>query len=104
MNLYRISPYKHLGYDTYTGAIVAAPDAETAARMHPRDGSVYNEPDQTSPYSNAWYQRWLADKDLLDSDGMPRDWCDPSKVTVKFIGVAAEGTQQGVVMASFNAG
>lgn len=77
MNLYLISQDQWTGYDTYDSAVVAAPSPEIAATIHPSG-------------SNWW-------------GGGP--WCDsPESVDVEFIGVAKEGTAQGIICASFNAG
>lgn len=105
MNLYRItSPVR--GYDTFGGAIVAAPDEDTARRTHPRDGSVYDAPDKAYQYFNAWNQRWDARFDgvAYESVSWRDEWGRPPEVKVELIGVAKEGTKQGVVLASFNAG
>ena len=75
MNLYLISQEKNPGYDTYDSAVVAAPDEETARAMEPRE------------------KAWSAGS-----------WAAPVDVKVQFIGVAKNGTEQGVVCASFNAG
>ena len=81
MNLYRISQTDAEGYDTYDSAVVAAESDVIAATMRP-DGSYI--PQEDNPY---------------------RPWTnDPSLVTVRYIGVAEEGTQRGVICASFNAG
>ena len=96
MNLYLISQDVDTGYDTFDSMVVAAPDPETAAKIYPYD-----------------YYHWQDDKDQWgwvnngnyhaagSYDGWARHW---NQVDVKLIGVATEGTTQGVVLASFNAG
>ena len=83
MNLYRISQTDVESYDTYDSAVVAAESAVMAATMHP-DGDYIPVEDR----------RW----------GWGGWTNDPSLVTVRYIGVAEEGTQRGVICASFNAG
>lgn len=91
MKIYLISQEVNDDYDTFDSAVVAAPDEETARDMDP--GTFYPEP---------------------RSDGM-MDWSKaehPStswahsreQVNVEYIGEAKEGTKQGVICASFNAG
>jgi hypothetical protein len=80
MKLFLISQEHNTGYDTYDSAVVVAPDEETAKQIHPGDIE--------SPNYN-----------LLGA------WCsDPEYVTAQYLGEAAEGIEQGVVCASYNAG
>ncbi len=74
MKLYLISQSANSGYDTFDSAVVVAPDEETARNISP---DTWN--------GGAWCKR-------------------PDQVTVAHIGEAAEGTKQGVILASFNAG
>ena len=104
MNLYLILPSKRLGYDAYGGAVVAAPNEDTAARMHPSDGSFYGDPDKHSLYTDCWGQLWDWRTNTVLYKGTVDDWCKPWEVKVEFVGVAAEGTKCGVVLAQFNAG
>lgn len=79
MKLFLIEQDQNTSYDTYDSAVVAAPDEETAKRMHPGTG----EPPE----------KW---------GGMYPSWCDrPEEVTVRYLGEAV-GVAQGVVCASFN--
>ena len=80
MKLYLISQTQNDDYDTYDSAVVAALDEEAARQIDP--GSTKS--------------RW---GDAYSS------WCkSPEYVQVKYIGEAADGIDQGVVCASFNAG
>lgn len=80
MKLYLISQDQNNYYDTYDSAVVAAPDEDTARRMDP-DGKIA-----------LWEKHCSA-------------WCSSSEyVQVRYLGEAAEGTEQGVICASFNAG
>lgn len=84
MNLYLISQNENNNYDTYDSAVVAAPDEKTARWMHPGHGGQCTDEEWKAKYSS---------------------WChSPKAVMVEFIGEAVEGTDQGVVCASFNAG
>jgi hypothetical protein len=81
MNIYRISQDIVDGWGTYDSAVVIAPDEGAAQRTHP---------DDNLPPSIAWRcVLWVN---------------DPAQVTVELIGVAAEGSKAGVVVASLNAG
>lgn len=77
MKLYLISQTENDGYDTYDSAVVAAETEEAARQISPSGefGAQFGS------------------------------WCKtPAAVTVKCIGDAVDGTEAGVVLASFNAG
>lgn len=81
MKLYLISQDKNTGWDTYDSAVVAAESEEQARMTHPSG-------------KNNW-------------DGEHEDWgawCASKYVNVKLIGTADNGTDAGVICASFNAG
>jgi len=79
VNLYLISQSVNNDYDTYDSAVVAA-ETELAARAtHP------NGDDDPPPY-------------------LVGCWAQPEDVKVTLVGVAVEGTEAGVICASFNAG
>lgn len=78
MKLYKLSQTQRRGYDTYDSCIVAAESEISAAMITPN-----GEFEDTS-YSS---------------------WCSSVEhVTVEYIGEAKEGTTEGVILASFNAG
>lgn len=74
MKLYLISQDSNNNYDTYDSAVVAARNAEEAKKT--KIGDI-------GPYGS---------------------WVSPSKVEVKLIGTAVKGTEEGVLLGSFNAG
>ena len=77
MNLYKISQEENVGYDTYDAVIVCAFSEDDAKTIHPE---------------GQWPDRWSS-------------WCSsPNNVTVELIGTALEDANQGIVLASFNAG
>jgi hypothetical protein len=80
VNLYRISQDERNGYDTYDACVVAAESDDDARRIYPTN---------YSDWSDAEYSSWAS--------------C-PENVTVELIGLAAEGTEPGVICSSFNAG
>lgn len=81
MKLFLISQSKNNNYDTYDSAVVAAENEEIARAMDPNNG----EPKVFG--------------------GRYDYWCPTiGDVKVKYIGEAVAGTQQGVILASFNAG
>jgi len=78
-NLYLISQDSNDGYDTYDSLIVCAKDEEEARNIHP---GIFGEWRDNVSY-----------------------WCKTSNlVKVKYIGIAANEIDYGVVLASFNAG
>lgn len=85
MNLYLISQSVARGYDTYSEAVVAAPDAETARKLHPSGCGLYGVDWGVRYRESSWANH-------------------PDAVTADLIGTAVEGTKQGVICASFHAG
>jgi len=82
MKLYLISQNVNNDYDAYDSAVVAAESVKDARNTHPRsEFNPTNWPDQDSG-----------------------TWTVPSKVKVKYLGEAKEGTKAGVICSSFNAG
>jgi|KBSSwiStaDraftv2_1062776.scaffolds.fasta_scaffold146678_8 hypothetical protein len=86
MKLFLIDRIDRVDYGEFDGAVVAAPDEETARNMHPRDGQpvAWDE----KPYAN----------------GLPNWAFTPHNVQVTYIGEAKEGTAAGVVLSSYRAG
>ena len=79
MNLYLISQNANDDYDTYDAAVVAANNEDEARNINPNGEDSWNE-----KYSS---------------------WCSsPEQVSVKYIGIATEETERGIILASFNAG
>ena len=77
MNLYLISQTENSNYDTFDSAVVAAPDEAAARSINPGGPARWGD----------------------------RCWCaSPEAVTVRWIGVAADGIEPKVLLASFNAG
>lgn len=74
LKLWKISQDVNHDWDTFDSAVVAA-ETEDEAR-------------NTSPAGADWR----------------RAWAPPEKVTVEYIGIAAEGIKPGVIVSSFNAG
>jgi len=84
MKLFLISQTVNDGYDTYDSAIVAAISPEKAKLLHP------------SSYREVWPD-WANESHPI--------WADkPEQVNVKYVGRAKNGTRQGVICSSFNAG
>jgi hypothetical protein len=85
MKIYLICQNENRGYDTYSDAVVAAPDEDTARTMHP-NGYIWEVDWKPAGYSRGtWASR-------------------PDSVKVELIGEAVEGTKQGVICSSFHAG
>lgn len=82
MKIYKIYQEDNNEYDTYDSAVVFAEDEFEALNMHPRGGFI-DEMDK----KDFWYLR---------------DWS--KDVKVRYLGNAPEGTEQGVICSSFNAG
>ena len=101
MNLYIIYPnnkYKSTcQYDYYDSAIVAAHSLNEAKTIHPGGDYYYNKSIQKWHYKNI-----LGRDNFLDDDDL---WpLSISHISATLIGKAKEGTERGVILASFNAG
>jgi len=81
MKLWLISQDTNNRYDTFDSAVVAADTKAEAKMMHPQTG----EDIKPEPWLSAWVD-------------------DPEQVVCECIGEAKDGTQKGVICASFNAG
>lgn len=83
MKLYLLSQEDRDGYDTYDALVVAAESEESARLIH--------------PYSRDGFKN--------DRGGRSGVWArSPEKVDVRYLGEASEGTETGIILASFNAG
>jgi len=85
MNLYLLKQNVNNDWDTYDSVVVAAETEDEAQKIHPRD--YLHNPN--------WY------KSINDYSSWAFKLED---VEVIFLGVAKEGTESGVILASFNAG
>ena len=85
MKLFKISQSENNGWDTYDSAIVAAETEEDARKTHPSASQPYPRGEYWDSYV------WVSPKDI-------------SKVKVEYIGEAKEGTDEGAICSSFNAG
>lgn len=81
MKLYLIEQGYNNDYDTYDSAVVAAESEKEARFTHPGE-----------------------DPDWDGEDLVWGGWCHVEYVRATYIGEAAEGTNAGVILASFNAG
>jgi hypothetical protein len=97
MKLWVISQDKNNDYDTYDSAIVAAETEELARVIAPGDGAHYWSTD---------HEAWCSTHNNKPDWGLYGDqtWTHIRYVKVEYIGEAKEGTQSGVIVASFNAG
>lgn len=93
MELWRITQDTNNGYDTYSDAIVAAETEELAKHTHP---SNYL-------WLDGKWKHERADGSYME-EGHYGTWADPQLVSVEHIGEAKDGTEAGVICASFHAG
>lgn len=94
MNLYLLHAGLY-GYDTYSSAVVRAPDAETARTIHPDGEQRWN--------GARWCAEWH-DAAWTRPEHRSTTWAShPDEVEVTLLGTA-ERSETGVVLASFRAG
>jgi hypothetical protein len=88
MNLYLLKQNVNNDYDTYDSVVVAAETEEEAQKIHPNEFFRLN-------HDSPWYE----------TEHRYSTWAFKLKdVKVTFLGVAKEGIESGVILASFNAG
>lgn len=102
MNLYMIYPNKKYEndevYDIFNSAIVAAETINDAKTIHPSGDYYYNK----NVHKWCYYDIVGRDSFLEDDND---DWpLSISHISATLIGKAKEGTERGVILASFNAG
>ena len=84
MKLWLITTMDDVSWDDYDSAVVAANTEKEAKYIHPNG---FDDPfDEKKPNDWGW------------------GWTTPNRVTAKCIGEAIEGTNKGVICASYNAG
>lgn len=82
MNIYKIARNDTWDYDDYDSAVVVAATEDDARNIHPNgSGNIHDR--------SFGHRSWVS---------------DPLQVAVTLIGVAVDGIEPGVVVASFNAG
>ena len=86
MKLWLIIQRENNDYDTYDEAVVAAETDEEARHMNPENGCRM---DWANVSARAYKGCWCT---------------SPDAVLVRYLGEAKEGTEAGVISASFNAG
>ena len=84
MKLFMLDQEVNIDHDTYDAVVVAAETEEEARWIHPSEYEHQDKWDgKTEKYST---------------------WCAVEDVHVRYLGEAAEGTEKGIILASFNAG
>jgi hypothetical protein len=107
MNLYLISQGDNNGYETYDSSVVASESEDKAKLIHPGnrgkdEGKLYAWNPEMRKWQYSYVGLYSGDARVADDGGQ---WANsPEGVDVELIGVAAEGTEEGVICASFNAG
>ena len=95
LKLFLIEQFAVDGYDTYDSAVVAAADVESARRIHPGQHCEWS----AFTGNGCWISRRDGEPARID------DWAPHiDSVSVRCIGDAVDGTEPGVILASFNAG
>lgn len=88
LNIYLINPNekvsKGLGWDSYSSAVVIAPNESVARNISPQSGQIMNKDD------------WNL---------MKHSWANlPEDVEVEFLGTSKNNSQIGLILSSFHAG
>jgi len=96
MKLFLISQNVNTDYDTYSDAVVCAKNEEEAKGIHPNGELNYKEHQHPNPYAKE------GEYEKCDEDY--GTWSRKVYVKVEYIGEAKEGSEKGVICASFHAG
>jgi hypothetical protein len=99
MKLYKLSQEINDGYDTYDSCVVCAENEEKARLIHPSEFVTHHDDEN-------WYGTYTKGGEYIIEDYHP-SWVERDRVNeikVEYIGEAKEGMEEGVVVASFNAG
>ena len=89
MNIYKVSQEINNGYDTYDSMIVISDSEESARKIAP---GIYSDED----YDN-WVKGEYETYSWINYDGI-------DEIEVTLIGVASAGSEEKIVLSSFNAG
>ena len=88
MKIFKISQYENRDYDTYDSAVVYAENEDEARNMSPSSGNLMTGKEWELE-CHYHYNRWAG---------------SPESIKVEYLAEAKEGSKQGVILASFNAG
>ena len=106
--LWKIYQNENNGYDTYSEAIVVAPDEESARNIHPFRSWTVEPEKEINLRSRASSYTWSETGGWLYEDGKPvydSSWTSPAHVKAILVGEALPGMiDDHVVCASFHAG
>lgn len=98
MKLFLISQDINRGLDTYDSAVVAAENERSARMINP-------DPDGWKVPFDVILEWRPGGRPRYNGDLIFTDWAyTPSQVKVEYIGEAKEGTEEGIILASYNAG
>lgn len=108
MKIYKLTQTVNDNYDTYDSVIVVAENEEEARSINP-DGDNFNSDGTitiTTGRNEGQIVREGMEKNFLrsDYDWEVSSWCNRNEVKVQYIGQAEEGIEEGILLASFNAG
>jgi hypothetical protein len=92
MKLFKVWQTVNDDYDTYDSMIVCAESWEDAIMIHPDNFLHWDQS------KNGWFNDGR--NRIVEDD----EWTNPENVYVVYIGEAENGTEKGVILASFNAG
>ena len=85
MNIYKIERRDKADWDEYGSAVVFAESEEKARLIHPS-------------LSKNNLEEWWNEREEF------QNWCEPEEVIVTLLGTAKEGSKEGVIVSSYNAG
>ena len=101
MNIYRMSQDLHNSYDTYDSVIVAAESVDDARTIHPSQFITHMK---NGMWMCTYAEKAGGGEYEMDDDGTWVSYSQIDKIQVELIGIAADGVERGVLLASFNAG
>lgn len=99
MKIFLLTQSEDTGYDSYDSAVVIAEDEEQAKHSCVCGFHKYHD-------GKFWFEYADGRQEKEGEEDQPvcSGWALPKHITVKYIGEAKEGSEQGVVCSSYNAG
>lgn len=93
MMIWRLSQDINNGYDTWSDAVVIAPNEAVARSIHPSGSKRWNYERSCWQWETGEYEEWTDE-----------GWAKPDQLQVELIGVAHGDVSTRLVCASFHAG
>ena len=93
LKIFKIYQDVNIGYDTFDSAIVCAKNEKEAREINPSGWYKF--------YDKSWWKQY---DDGMKKEEKDETWVHPLEVKAIYLGEADDSVEEGVILASFNAG